>query len=111
MNLIYTSAKTERQGRIVPNGIHLKPNTSIYLLAGMELETGNIVIAKKEFIPEVPQGVTIPLDVLKEAGINPDSVLEFTSEDGTVIVQEAKDNDFECDGDCENCPFNNDTDE
>ena len=100
--MIYNNAKIDRKGRIAPDEIRLKPNASIYLLAGMELETGSIVIAKKKFMPEVPQGVTLPPDVLEEAGINPDSKLKFTCDDGTIIVQEA---DHDCNGDCEHCPY------
>jgi hypothetical protein len=47
----------------------------------------------------------IPTELLDEVGITPDSVLQLTVVDNKLIVETVTDDDFECDGDCESCPF------
>lgn len=50
--------------------------------------------------------IAVPLELLEEAGIYEDDVLQF-SVVGRKIVVEAYDGsgDFICDGDCETCPM------
>lgn len=59
------------------------------------------------FKSDVPDGFTqllVPNEILEKAGIEPDDPLEFTADDGFIIIGEA---DFDCDDyeDCEGCPY------
>lgn len=50
--------------------------------------------------------LSVPLEVLAEAGIMTDGVLEMYADGNRIIVQNADvPGDFICDGDCEGCPM------
>ncbi len=48
---------------------------------------------------------SIPIEVLEEAGIGEESVIQMSAGSGKIIISAVTDTDgFVCDGDCENCP-------
>lgn len=52
--------------------------------------------------------ITVPIETLVEAGIDPTDVIEIYAEDDKVIIQKVKPEvteNFVCDTDCVNCPF------
>lgn len=52
--------------------------------------------------------LTVPMDVLEDSGIDLDGVLQFTAEDGKIVIETVSPEDVEdylCDGDCESCPL------
>ena len=50
--------------------------------------------------------ITMPVGALIEAGISPTDVMEIYVEDEKIIIRKAElDDDFVCDRDCANCPF------
>lgn len=51
--------------------------------------------------------IFIPLPLLQEAGITPDSVLQGEVIDGKLILEVANPDpeEFDCDGECADCPF------
>lgn len=49
--------------------------------------------------------ISVPLELLEEIDLCPMDVIQMSVSDGRLIVEKATDTDFECDGDCENCPF------
>ena len=50
--------------------------------------------------------LSVPLEVLAEAGIMTEGVLEMYADGNRLVVQNADDlDDFVCDGDCEGCPM------
>lgn len=50
--------------------------------------------------------LSVPLEVLAEAGIMTEGVLEMYADGNRLIVQNADvPSDFVCDGDCEGCPM------
>lgn len=51
--------------------------------------------------------IFIPLELLQEAGITPNSVLQGEVVDGKLVMQVADPNpdEFDCDGECDGCPF------
>jgi len=51
--------------------------------------------------------IFIPSDLLQAAGITPDSVMQGEVIDGKIVLQVADPNpeDFDCDGECDDCPF------
>ncbi len=51
--------------------------------------------------------LSIPAEALAQSGIEAGTLLQITAEEGKIQIEVAKDlSDFECDGDCENCPIN-----
>lgn len=50
--------------------------------------------------------ISVPLDMLMEAGIEDDSVIEIFTDEDRIIIRKAVDlSDFECDGNCADCPL------
>lgn len=52
--------------------------------------------------------LSIPLDMLEEAGISEESVIQMSAAGGKILIEAVTHDDtedFVCDGDCENCPF------
>mgnify|MGYP000903198268 FL=1 len=47
----------------------------------------------------------VPLDLLDDIGLDPMDVIQMSAHDGKLIIEKVVDDDFKCDGDCENCPF------
>lgn len=48
----------------------------------------------------------VPLDDLIASGIDLDGVIQTSTVDGRIIIENAADTaDFICDGDCESCPM------
>lgn len=51
--------------------------------------------------------IGIPTELLDEAGIGEDSIIEMFASDGNIVIRKTEDTEeFICDLDCENCPFN-----
>ena len=53
--------------------------------------------------------LSIPLDLLEEAGIGEESVIQMSASGGKILIEAVGPDDtedFVCDGDCENCPLN-----
>lgn len=49
--------------------------------------------------------LSVPLDVLEEAGICPESVIQIRAQRGKIVIDVAHDTSgFVCDSDCEICP-------
>lgn len=49
---------------------------------------------------------SIPTDMLAEAGIGEESVVQMSAGNGKIIINTVKDTDgFVCDNDCEHCPM------
>ncbi len=49
--------------------------------------------------------ISVPLDLLSETGIEPDKVIQMYADDGKLIVEPLSEDDFKCDGECEDCVF------
>ena len=50
--------------------------------------------------------ISVPLDMIVEAGIEDDSVIEIFTDEDRIIIRKAVDlSDFECDGNCADCPL------
>lgn len=50
--------------------------------------------------------LSVPVELLAEAGITNDTLLQFTAEEGRIVITADPDTDnFVCDGICEDCPF------
>lgn len=49
--------------------------------------------------------IPVPVELIEESEIDLQKVLQFTTHDGKVVIENADDTDFECDGDCESCPL------
>jgi len=47
----------------------------------------------------------VPAELITEIGLDPMDVIQMSVVGGKLIIEKAVDDDFECDGDCENCPF------
>ena len=48
---------------------------------------------------------SIPIDLLEEAGISEESIVQIPAGKGQIIIDTVDDvSDFVCDGDCESCP-------
>lgn len=51
--------------------------------------------------------LSVPLDMLAEAGISEESVIQMSATEGKIVIEAVADfGDFVCDGDCESCPVN-----
>ena len=51
--------------------------------------------------------LSIPLDMLADAGISEESVIQMSAMDGRIMIEAVTDSrDYVCDGDCESCPVN-----
>ena len=51
--------------------------------------------------------LSIPLDMLEEAGISEESVIQMSAVSGKILIKAVSRDDaedFVCDGDCESCP-------
>ena len=49
---------------------------------------------------------SVPMDMLEEAGISPESIIQMSAASGKIIIDTVRGvDDFVCDGDCENCPI------
>lgn len=49
---------------------------------------------------------SIPVDMLEEAGIGEESVVQMRAGNGKIIINTVSDtDDFICDSDCEHCPM------
>lgn len=49
---------------------------------------------------------SVPIEMLKEAGIGEESVIQISAGNGKIIINTANDTEnFVCDNDCENCPM------
>lgn len=49
---------------------------------------------------------SVPVEMLAEAGIREESVIQMSAGNGKIIIDAVKDmEDFVCDNDCENCPM------
>lgn len=49
---------------------------------------------------------SIPVEMLVEAGIREESVVQMSAGNGKIIINTVKDaEDFICDGDCRHCPM------
>lgn len=49
---------------------------------------------------------SVPVDMLMEAGIGEESVIQLSAGTGKIIINTVKDReDFICDGDCNHCPM------
>lgn len=54
----------------------------------------------------------IPAECLEEAGIKPYAVIQLSVDGGKLIMESADTENYECDGNCEDCPlYDEDTDE
>ena len=49
--------------------------------------------------------IPIPLELVLEIGLNPLDVIQFRTDGNKLIIEPVTDSDFECDNDCDNCPF------
>jgi len=50
--------------------------------------------------------ISIPTELLIEAGITENSVVEMYMDNGDIVIHKAEDvSEYVCDMDCENCPF------
>ena len=50
--------------------------------------------------------ISIPTELLDEAGITENSVVEMYMDNGNIVIHKAEDvSGYVCDLDCENCPF------
>lgn len=49
--------------------------------------------------------ISVPIEALADAGIGPHDAFEVYAKDDKVIIKKADPDDYDCDGDCENCPF------
>ena len=47
----------------------------------------------------------VPLDLLDEIGLDPMDVIQMSVVDSKLIIEKVVYDDFECNRDCENCPF------
>ncbi|HCA30204.1 MAG TPA: hypothetical protein DEP23_11875 [Ruminococcaceae bacterium] len=47
----------------------------------------------------------VPLDLLDDIGLDPMDVIQMSAVDGKLVIEKVVDDDFKCDGNCENCPF------
>lgn len=53
--------------------------------------------------------LSVPLDMLEEAGIREESVIQMSAAGGKILIEAVSHDDMEdfvCDCDCENCPLN-----
>lgn len=49
---------------------------------------------------------SVPIEMLEEAGIGEESIIQMRAGKGRIIIDTVTDtSDFVCDGDCENCPI------
>ena len=49
---------------------------------------------------------SVPMEMLEEAGIGEESVIQMSAGNGKIIINTVKDTeDFICDNDCETCPL------
>lgn len=49
--------------------------------------------------------LSVPLEMLEEAGIEEESILQISTRKGKIILDTVRDaTDYVCDGDCEGCP-------
>ena len=49
---------------------------------------------------------SVPVEMLEEAGINQESIVQYTAGNGKIIIDTVKDTSgFVCNGDCESCPM------
>lgn len=49
---------------------------------------------------------SVPVEMLEEAGIGEESIIQMSAGKGRIIIDTVKDtSDFVCDGDCESCPI------
>lgn len=50
--------------------------------------------------------MAIPTDLLEESGIGFGGIIQFTAEEGKIVMEQVTDvSDTVCDGDCEHCPI------
>lgn len=49
--------------------------------------------------------LSVPTELLTEAHIDENAVLQMYVDGGCVIIQAVDRENYDCDGDCENCPF------
>lgn len=49
--------------------------------------------------------IAVPLELLSEIGLEPMDAMQMQVVDERLIIEKLADDDFECDEDCENCPF------
>lgn len=47
----------------------------------------------------------VPMELLEEIGLGELDVMQMSVAEGRLIIEKADSADYECDGDCENCPF------
>lgn len=47
----------------------------------------------------------VPMELFDEIGIEPMDAVQMSIADGKIIIEKVTDADFVCDGDCNNCPF------
>lgn len=60
----------------------------------------------KEFVTNEYILLSVPVEMLEEAGIGEESIIQMRAGKGRIIIDAVKDTvDFICDGDCENCPM------
>ncbi len=51
--------------------------------------------------------VAVPLDTLIESGVDINGIMQIIPSNGKLIINNIIDaSDYVCDGDCDNCPFN-----
>lgn len=48
---------------------------------------------------------SVPVEMLEEAGINEESVVQMSAGSGKIIINTVNQEDFPCDGDCKHCPM------
>ena len=49
--------------------------------------------------------LSIPLDMLADAGISEESVIQMSATEGRIMIEAVTSSrDYVCDGDCESCP-------
>lgn len=48
----------------------------------------------------------MPTKAMEVSGIEEGDLLEITASEGKITIERVNETDVECDGDCENCPMN-----
>lgn len=48
---------------------------------------------------------SVPVEMLEEAGIDEESVVQMSAGNGKIIINTVNQEDFTCDGDCKHCPM------
>ena len=90
MKVLQATGVVDSRGRIKVHGVKLRRHWPVTL----RLDGGVLAVAP-EADTDIGGGREIPYDVLTEAGIRPDSALQFDCRDGRIIVEAVSDEEFD----------------